>query len=134
MEPTLADRIRRVFTAIHGPAFGAHTEVSGVTEVEVIDAGVALDTPTYILLTPWTINGLAFAPDDDFPSGLEIDGQVHVVYSIQHSDLGPYRAVNLAPLGSHFPSAAHARRFAELSAARFRRAVEEARALSAAIG
>src|SRR5919201_4903871 len=105
---TLPERIRRVFAAIHGAAFDAETELSSGIEVEVFDAGTAVDTPTYVLLTPWTINGLAFPPDDDFPSGLAIDGRVRVVYAIDVSPLGPYRAVNLAPLGSHFPSPAHA--------------------------
>ena len=114
---------------IHGPAFDADTELSTGIEVDVIDAGIALDTPTFILLTPWTINGLAFPPDRSFPVAIEIDGETHLVYSIARSKLGPYRAVNLAPLGSHFPSAVHAHRFAERAAPTFRRAVAEARAL-----
>lgn len=132
VEATLADRIRATFAAIHGPTFEADTELTTGIDVEVIDGGVAFDTPTYILVTPWTINGLAFPPDDDFPSGLQIDGRVRSVYSIEQSELGPYRAVNLAPLGSHFPSGAHARKVAHAFAPVFRRAVEEARALTAA--
>ena len=124
-----AAQIRGVFADIHGPAFDADTELSTGIEVDVIDAGVALDTPTFILLTPWTINGLAFPPDDSFPVAIEIDGATHPVYSIVRSELGPYRAVNLAPLGSHFPSATHAHHFAERAAPRFRKAVAEARAL-----
>lgn len=134
VEKNLARRIRRVFAAIHGPAFDAASELSTGIEVEVFDAGLAFDTPTYILLTPWTINGLAFPPDDDFPSGLAVDSRVRVVYAILDSPLGPYRAVNLTPLGSHFPSPAHARKVARDFAPMFRRAVEETRALSAALG
>lgn len=133
VESALEDRIRKVFATVHGPAFEATDELATGLTVDVLDAGVAFDTPTYILVTPWTINGLAFPPDEDFPAAIEIDDQIHVVYSVTRSELGPYRAVNLAPVGSHFPSPAHARRFAEMSARRFRRAVEEARALSAAI-
>jgi hypothetical protein len=129
----LQERIRRVFAAIHGPAFDGETELSTGIDVEVFAGGTAVDTPTYILLTPWTINGLAFPPDDDFPSGLALDGRIKVVYAIEDSPLGPYRAVNLAPLGSHFPSPAHARKVAHDYAPMFRRAVEEARALSAAV-
>jgi hypothetical protein len=129
MSQVQAERIRRVFAKIHGPAFDADTELSTGIEVDVIDAGIALDTPTFILLTPWTINGLAFPPDRSFPVGIEIDGATHPVNAIERSKLGPYRAVNLAPLGSHFPSAAHARHFAERAAPRFRRVVAEARAL-----
>jgi hypothetical protein len=125
-----ADKIREVFARIHGPAFDAETELSTGIEVEVIDAGIALDTPTFILLTPWTINGLAFPPDRRFPTAIEVDGTIHPVYSIERSKLGPYLAVNLAPLGSHFPSAAHALHFAERAGPRFRQAVREARALS----
>lgn len=128
----LQERIRARFAAIHGPVFGGDGELSTGIEVEVIDAGVALDTPTFILLTPWTINGLAFPPDDEFPHGLSVDGRVRTVYWIENSELGPYRAVNLAPVGSHFPSPAHARKVAREYAHVFRRAVEEARELSRA--
>jgi hypothetical protein len=129
MNQMRAEQIRRVFARIHGPAFDADTELSTGIEVDVIDAGIALDTPTFILLTPWTIDGLAFPPDRSFPVAIEIDGTTHPVYSIVRSKLGPYRAVNLAPLGSHFPSAVHARHFAERAAPKFRRAVGEARAV-----
>lgn len=131
MDQASAERIRSVFATIHGPAFDADTELSTGIEVDVIDAGIAGDTPTFILLTPWTINGLAFPPDQRFSVALEIDGATRPVYSIERSMLGPYRAVNLAPLGSHFPSAVHARHFAERAAPKFRRAVEEARAILA---
>jgi hypothetical protein len=129
MEQMPAERLRKMFSRIHGPAFDADTELSTGIEVDVIDAGIALDTPTFILLTPWTINGLAFPPDQSFPVAIEVDGATRPVYSIEHSPLGPYRAVNLAPVGSHFPSAVHARHFAERAVPRFRRAVAEARAL-----
>ena len=129
MSQVRAEQIRMVFAKIHGPAFDADTELSTGIEVDVIDAGIALDTPIFILLTPWTINGLAFPPDQRFPVAIEIDGETHPIYSIERSRLGPYRAVNLAPIGSHFPSAAHARHFAERAGPKFRRAVEEARAL-----
>ena len=129
MDQAQAERIRTVFAKIHGPAFDADTELSTGIEVHVIDAGIALDTPTFILVTPWTINGLAFPPDGSFPVAIEVDGATHPVYSIERSKLGPYRAVNLAPVGSHFPSAAHAHHFAERAAPKFRKAVAEARAL-----
>jgi hypothetical protein len=74
MDQVRAERIRRVFARIHGPAFDAETELSTGIEVDVVDAGIALDTPTFILLTPWTINGLAFPPDGSFPVAIEIDG------------------------------------------------------------
>jgi hypothetical protein len=130
MDQVNAERIRRLFEKIHGPAFDADTELSTGIEVDVIEAGIALDTPTFILLTPWTINGLAFPPDPTFPVAIDIDGATQPVYSIERSELGSYRAVNLAPLGSHFPSAVHAHHFAERAAPKFRRAVEEARTLS----
>ena len=129
MDQRRREQIRTVFAKIHGPAFDADTELSTGIEVDVIDAGIALDTPTFILLTPWTINGLAFPPDRSFPAAIEVDGGIHPVYSIERSKLGPYRAVNLAPIGSHFPSSVHARHFAERAAPKFRRAVEEAREL-----
>jgi hypothetical protein len=134
MNQVQAERVRSVFARIHGPAFDADTELSTGIEVDVIDAGIALDTPTFILLTPWTINGLAFPPDRNFPVALEIDGATQPVYSVERSNLGPYRAVILAALGSHFPSATHARHFAERAAPKFRRAVEEARAFLAMAG
>jgi hypothetical protein len=133
VDGTLQDRIRRAFSAIHGLALERRSEVSTGISVDVFDAGIAIDTPTYILITPWTINGLAFPPDDDFPSALEIDGRVRIVHAVDDSDLGPHCAVNLVPLGAHFPSPVHARKVARDFAPKFRRAVEEARVLTAAL-
>lgn len=121
------DRIRQVFTAIHGSGW------EGARDVEVIDAGVAYDTPTFVLITPLTIDGLAFPPDHEFPGGLQIDGEIRLVYSVRTSDLGPYRSVNLAPVGSHFPSPAHALKTAERLAPEFCRAVRGARLLIGAL-
>jgi hypothetical protein len=121
------DRSRQVFTAIHGAGW------EGARDVEVIDAGVAYDTPTFVLITPLTIDGLAFPPDPEFPGGLDIDGEIRVVHSVRTSDLGPYRAVNLAPVGSHFPSPAHALKTAERVAPEFSRAVRGARLLIGAL-
>jgi hypothetical protein len=125
--PTLRERIRDNFRALHRPAPGDDFESSTGIGVEVLDAGIALDTPTFILITPWTMNGLAFAPDDALPHALVVDGRIRAVDSVDQPPLGHYLAVNLVPFGTHFPSPVHARKVAHLLAPEFRRAVTQAR-------
>ena len=132
-DATLKERIRETFTPIHWPASVPNAEREAGVGVEVIDAGIAFDTPTYVLVARWIIAGLAFPPDDRFPSALLIDGEVRAVHSARLSELGSYRTVSLAPLGSHFPSQAHARKLAERFAPGFRRAVLQGRALVTAV-
>jgi hypothetical protein len=123
----LRGRIQSTFETLHQPvaeaAFGSSTGIG----VAVIDAGLALDTPTFILITPWTMNGLAFAPDGALPRALVVDGKTREVRSIDHRPLGHYLSVNLVPFGTHFPSPAHAHKVAQLLAPEFRRAVAQAR-------
>lgn len=94
---------------------------------EVVDLGVAADTPVLVLVTPWTLNGLAFPPDGAFPEWLEIDGRRHRVHADALEGLGTYRCVDLAPDVSHLPSQAHARKVAHAMGDAFFSAVERAR-------
>ncbi len=129
---TDAATIRRVFEGIHRTTFVLDPERDLRLGIEVIDAGVAHDTPTFVLITPWALNGLAFPPDDRFPETLEIDGATHRAHSIEVPALGRHRTVSIVADISHLPSLGHARALAETIAPAFRAAVAKAREAPAA--
>jgi NiFe hydrogenase assembly chaperone HybE-like protein len=124
---TDAATIRRVFEEIHRTAFQLDPPSNPHLGIEVLDSGVAYDTPTFVLITPWTLNGLAFPPDDRFPETLEIAAKPHRAYPIEVPALGRHRAVNLVPDVSTLPTSAYARAVAEAMAPAFRVAVAKAR-------
>ncbi len=88
---------------------------------------MAGDTPTFVLVTPWTLNGLAFPPDGVVPRRLTIAGREACVFAGEIVGLGPYRSVTLVPDVSRIPSPAHARKIARAMGKAFRAAVERAR-------
>jgi NiFe hydrogenase assembly chaperone HybE-like protein len=122
-----AATIRRVFEEIHRTTFLLDPASNPRLGIEVLDAGLAYDTPTFVLITPWTLNGLAFPPDDRFPEKLEIAAATHRAYPIEVPALGRHRSVNLVPDVSKLPTFAHARAVAEAMAPAFREAVARAR-------
>jgi len=126
-EVDLAGRVGQAFERIHHSVFLLDPTANPKLTVEVVDAGMAGDTPTLILITPWTLSALAFPPDDRFPPTIEMSGRDYAAYPIELPEVGPYRSVNLAPDVSRLPSAAHARKVARTMAPLFREAVEKAR-------
>lgn len=123
----LASRVRQAFERLHGSVFLLDPTTDPKLTVEVVDAAMAGDTPRLILITPWTLNALAFPPDDRFPPTIRVSGREYAAYPIELPDVGPYRSVMLAPDLSPFPSAVHARKTARVMAPLFREAVEKAR-------
>jgi hypothetical protein len=124
---TDAATIRRVFEEIHRATFLLDPTTNPRLGIEVIDAGVAFDTPTFVLITPWTLSGLAFPPDERFPESLEINGKVHRAYPIEVPALGRHRSVNLVSDMSDLRSFGQAREVARCLAPLFRAAVAKAR-------
>ena len=124
---TDATTIRRVFEGIHRATFVLDPTTNPHLGIEVVDAGVALDTPTFVVVTPWTLNGLAFPPDDRFPDSLEIRGKAHRAYPIEIPALGRHRSVDLVADVSELPSLGQARKIAQTTAPIFRAAVAKAR-------
>jgi [NiFe]-hydrogenase assembly, chaperone, HybE len=123
----LASRVGQAFERIHHSVFLLDPTTNPKLKVEVVDAGMAGDTPTLIVITPWTLSALAFPPDDRFPPTIEMSGREYAAYPIELPEVGQYRSVNLAPDVSRLPSAAHARKVARLMAPIFRDAVEKVR-------
>lgn len=65
--------------------------------VEVLGATVARDTPTMVVITPWTVIGLAFPPDGQMPSELRIDHHHYPVLSNEVEAIGRYHSALLIP-------------------------------------
>lgn len=123
----LARRTLRQFSRVHEEVFRGDPAANPALEVEVLRDGMAQDTPVLILITPWTLNGLAFPPDERFPNQLTISKRRYPVFAHQLDDLGPYRSVNLVPNVAGLTSQEDARRVAEEIAGPFHEAVTRAR-------
>lgn len=122
-----AATIRRVFEEIHRATFVLDPDGDTRPGIDVIDAGLAGDTPTFVLTTPWTVSGLAFPPDEHFPETLEIEGRQCRAYPIEVPALGWHRSVNLLADAAALPTLAQARMFAQTLAPLFRAAVARTR-------
>lgn len=85
------------------------------------------DTPTLVLVTPWTLNGLAFPPDERFPDSLTIGKRSYTVFQNDIEALGAYFSVNLMGDVSTLKSPEAARVVAGQLGDPFRRAVAKAR-------
>ena len=96
-------------------------------KVEVLGEATAGDTPTLVLVTPWTLNGLAFPPDDRFPDSLTIGKRSYPVFHNEIDALGSYYSVNLMGDVSMLKSPESARAVGSQLGAPFRVAVEKAR-------
>lgn len=78
-------------------------------------------------MTPWTLNGLIFPPDDTFPDELTIAGRRRPVYVTELAPLGRYRSVNLVGCVSGLSGPEPARTLARSWAEPLCAAVETAR-------
>ncbi|MGD2101571.1 MAG: [NiFe]-hydrogenase assembly chaperone HybE [Acidimicrobiia bacterium] len=65
--------------------------------VEVLGVTTARDTPTMVVITPWTVIGLAFPPDGGLPSELRIDHHHYPVLANEVEAIGQYHSVLLIP-------------------------------------
>jgi hypothetical protein len=95
--PGLADAVLAVFRRVHETVFAGDRAANPALEVAVSEVLVAGDTPTVVLLTPWTLNGLAFPPDDQLPEICEIGGVSRRLFHNNLEGLGDYWSVNLVP-------------------------------------
>lgn len=123
----VARRTQAVFEQIHQRVFLGDPVANPRLTVEVVGAATAHDTPVLVLITPWTLNGLAFPPNGKLPATLEVTGQPRRVYAAEVEALGPYRSVNLVADVSGLDSPEQARTVARSLAEPFRAAVERAR-------
>ena len=125
--PELARRVQQVFEEIHREVFAGDPVANPRLRVEVRDAVTVADTLTLVLLTPWTINGLIFPPDDALPASLRVGGRDLPVFAHELDDVGPYRSVNLVSQPTTCRDQEHARELVAPLAAAFREAVARAR-------
>ena len=126
LDELVAD-VRAAFERVHREQFLADPVANPRLAVDVVDSAVVEDTPAVVLLTPWTVNGLAFPPDDRFPEALEIAGRRRPVFRITMQELGAFRSVNLPLDPAGLSGMAQARRLARSWAAPFQDAVAAAR-------
>jgi hypothetical protein len=123
----LANRVAEVFEGIHRRVFLGDPVSNPRLGVEVVEPALALDTPCLVLVTPWTLNGLAFPPDGRLAETLEVVDRRLPALTNELDGIGPYHAVNLMGDVSAIESPAWARRIALAFAEPFRDAVAGAR-------
>ena len=127
MDAAFAYRAHNAFGPAGLATFPRHGPRNVRLGVDVVDTGLAEDARTLILVLPWAIEGLIFAPDEHFPSSIVIGGRSHRVFRHELPDLGTFRTVELVPDVTPLPSQRHARKIAYLIGPPFRDAVARAR-------
>jgi [NiFe]-hydrogenase assembly, chaperone, HybE len=93
----LGGQVLAAFRHVHQTAFAGDPAVNPALAVAVTDVLMAGDTPTVVLLTPWTLNGLAFPPDRQLPARCEVGGVSRLLFRNHLAGLGEYYSVNLIP-------------------------------------
>lgn len=125
---SLASRVLVYFRRVDQLVFADGPTSNPSLVVEVIGPVMALDTCVMILVTPWTIAGLVFPPDDWRPSHLEV-GDLLCSTRVNHVDgIGHYLWV---PMGSDvfsYPTQESCRAEATKLLGQLTPAVEKARA------
>lgn len=123
----LADRVLAHFQRVHEEVFRGDPAANPRLKVEVLDPEMAGDTPTLVLITPWTLNGMAFPPDERFPDSLDINTRKYPVFRNDLEGIGPYCSVNLVADVSNLKSPDAARGVGRPLGEAFRMAVESSR-------
>jgi [NiFe]-hydrogenase assembly, chaperone, HybE len=123
----LAAGVRVAFDHLHRDVFLGDPVANPRLAVDVVDAAIVADTPTLVLVTPWTVNGLAFPPDDDFPDSLQIAGRTRPVFRVELAGLAVFRSVNLPPQTASLHSMSQARTLARSWVAPLHEAVRAVR-------
>jgi len=123
----IAAGVREAFERVHREQFLGDRAANPQLTVDVIDAALVEDTPAVVLITPWTINGLAFPPDDEFPDHLEIAGRRRPVFRVEMAMPGVFRSINLPLEAASLRSMDQARTLAHSWAEHFHDAVRAVR-------
>lgn len=87
--------MRAAFERVHREVFLGDPVANARLTVDVVDIDVVRDMSVLVLVTPWTVNGLVFPSDDDFPETLEIAGRRRPVFRVVLTGLPAFRSVNL---------------------------------------
>lgn len=124
----LAQRALEFFEGVNRDVFRGDPAANTRLKVEVVEEAMVDDTPTFVLITPWTLNGMAFPPDGRFPESLAVGARECPVFRHEIQGLGEYCSVNLVPDVSRLQSPEAARSAADALASAFREGVAAARA------
>jgi hypothetical protein len=128
----IAAGVRTAFGRVHREQFLGDRAANPQLTVDVVDAAIVADTPAVVLITPWTINGLAFPPDGEFPEELLIAGRHRPVFRVEMPELGVFRSVNLPLDAASLHGMGQARTLARSWTGPFHDAVRAARQANAA--
>jgi hypothetical protein len=123
----MATQVQRTFEEIHRRVFLGDPAANPRLKVEVVGAAMAEDTPVLLLIAPWTLNGVAFPPDDRFPDSLVVTGRPYPVFRTEVEAIGRYCSVNLVPDVSMLRSPEEARTVAAELVGPFHEAVTSVR-------
>lgn len=123
MTESLARKALAAFAGVHRAVFLDDPAANPSLRVEVIDPVLVVDTPTLVLITPWTLGGLFFPPDDTAPETLLFSYRPHRVHRAEPAELGPYRSVHLLSEVANLADQTQARRLARTLGHPFRAAV-----------
>lgn len=123
----LAARVLDHFERVHRDVFRGDPVANPRLKVEVLDPVVVEGAPTLVLVTPWTLNGMAFPPDDRFPDTLTVNTKHLPVFRNTLEGIGSYCSVNLVADVSTLQSPEAARGVGRPLGAAFRSAVEQFR-------
>jgi [NiFe]-hydrogenase assembly, chaperone, HybE len=123
----LVEAAREAFTRVHRTVFVGEPAANPRLPVDVLGAAMVVDTPTLVLLTPWTLNGLFILPDQSTPEVLTVAGRARPVFAADLEPLGPYLSVNLVSDVSAWHSPEQGRLIARSFVAPFRAAVQQLR-------
>ena len=114
------------FEEIHHKTFLGDPACNPKLIVEVIGPAMVGETPTLILITPWTLNGLMFPPEGLSIPELVVGERRFPVFETTVEGLGTYSSVNLVPDVCGLADREAARHAAEALAEPFREAVARA--------
>lgn len=126
----LGIRVEEHFARVHREVFLGDPVSNPRLKVEVIEEAMAHDTPTMLLITPWTINGLAFPPDGTLPETLIINGRSYPVFQADIEGIGLTHSVNLVATVAALASPEAARSAARAIGGEFLKALARAREAS----
>jgi hypothetical protein len=122
----LAIRATAAYTQVHRAAFTRDPSANPRLSVEVVEAVRVQDTPTLVLVTPWSLFGLVFPAGPGFPARLTIAGEERPLFPIDLPPLEPCRSVTLVGQVWDLRDQRRARRLARSWGVPFRAAVRAA--------
>ena len=92
---SLASRVTAYFENVERTVFRGDPACNPKLKVEVFDTQLVEDTITMVVVTPWTLNGMAFVPDDVFPDHLTLGKKRCPVFHNELEEIGAYFSINL---------------------------------------